>query len=284
MLRLSALRTRALGHSLYASQRRDFHVFHVVTAGEGRHHFEFESVRLQRGDVFHVRPDQVDWFDEASDHEALLLVFLPEAIGTQSALRQRIANPLRPSADDFTRLEILAELIEDLQRSPALNASTVSLLQAFVGAVDVMHAQLAAASPAAVKTGLCERFESLLAAHHGESRRVGWYATRLGVSQKSLARATHALFGRSPKQHIDRRVTLQAKRRLLHTQAAIEEIAAGLGFSESTNFVKFFRRIEGCTPKAFRQRLLDGPPSPNPGASDSSATPADPQPAHAAVH
>lgn len=57
---------------------------------------------------------------------------------------------------------------------------------------------------------------------------------------------------------MDRKLTLAAKRLLLHTQDTVEQIAEALGFSESTNFVKFFHRLEDCTPRAFRDRFGGG--------------------------
>ena len=59
--------------------------------------------------------------------------------------------------------------------------------------------------------------------------------------------------GINAKAHIDRRVALEAKRLLVHTNHSVESIAARLGFSESTNFVKFFKRVESLTPSSFRR-------------------------------
>ncbi|MDB6106331.1 MAG: helix-turn-helix domain protein [Gammaproteobacteria bacterium] len=52
---------------------------------------------------------------------------------------------------------------------------------------------------------------------------------------------------------IDRRVVLEAQRLLVHSGATSSAIGEELGFSESTNFVKFFKRQVGMTPEAFRR-------------------------------
>jgi transcriptional regulator GlxA family with amidase domain len=46
---------------------------------------------------------------------------------------------------------------------------------------------------------------------------------------------------------------LEAKRLLVHTQLPIGTITAEVGFSEPTNFVKFFRRRKGVLPFKFRE-------------------------------
>jgi AraC-like DNA-binding protein len=58
----------------------------------------------------------------------------------------------------------------------------------------------------------------------------------------------------SAKAYIDRRVLLESQRLLAHTDAGTAQIAAALGFSEATNFIKFFQRATRQTPSAFRAR------------------------------
>jgi AraC-like DNA-binding protein len=59
--------------------------------------------------------------------------------------------------------------------------------------------------------------------------------------------------GRSAKQVVDLRVALEARRILVHSTASASAIGEQLGFSEPTNFQKFFKRQVGLTPEAFRR-------------------------------
>jgi AraC-like DNA-binding protein len=54
---------------------------------------------------------------------------------------------------------------------------------------------------------------------------------------------------------------LEAKRQLAVTSDSVESIGLSLGFSEATNFVKFFRRVSGDTPAAFRSTHRCGSPT-----------------------
>jgi AraC-like DNA-binding protein len=69
-----------------------------------------------------------------------------------------------------------------------------------------------------------------------------------------LSRACVQVVGQTAKQLIDRRLALEAKRLLAHSQMPVAHIGHQLGFSESTNFVKFFRRLGEETPQQFRLR------------------------------
>jgi AraC-like DNA-binding protein len=87
------------------------------------------------------------------------------------------------------------------------------------------------------------------------TRGVQHFAHKLGYSASTLARACLAAEGRAPKAIIDQRVALEAQRLLAHTNHNIHLISHQLGFSEPTNFVKFFIRLIGSTPTAFRLQL-----------------------------
>lgn len=97
------------------------------------------------------------------------------------------------------------------------------------------------------------RFQELLEKKFREVKQVFHYATMIGVSEKRLNQALLQEFGISPKDMIDARIILEAKRMLIHTAAPIKWITFELGFTEPTNFIKYFRRIEGLTPYKFRK-------------------------------
>jgi len=78
------------------------------------------------------------------------------------------------------------------------------------------------------------------------------YAARLGYSLKTLNRACQRATGHTAKQLIDARVLLEAKRQLAHTDLPVAAISHRLGFTEPTNFSKFFTRVTELTPGAFR--------------------------------
>ena len=100
------------------------------------------------------------------------------------------------------------------------------------------------------------------------TRRVEDYAARIGCSVRTLTRACLAATGRSAKQVIDDRVALEAMRLLAATDDPITLIGRRLGFTEPTNFGRFFTRETGWSPGAFRshghQRCAESAPVPRP--------------------
>nr|WP_279671570.1 helix-turn-helix domain-containing protein [Flexivirga meconopsidis] len=80
------------------------------------------------------------------------------------------------------------------------------------------------------------------------------YAHRIGYSPRTLNRACIAASGHTAKELIEARVVLEAKRLLIYTHLPVATIARQLGFTEATNFGKYFSRVSGGSPAEFRRR------------------------------
>lgn len=80
----------------------------------------------------------------------------------------------------------------------------------------------------------------------------GHIAAMLGYSTKTVNRACRAAAGSGAKEIIDRRVILEARRLLAHSDLPAAAIAQHLGFAQATNFGKYFIHHVGATPGEFR--------------------------------
>ena len=83
---------------------------------------------------------------------------------------------------------------------------------------------------------------------------IPFYAERLGCSQKTLTQACLTVEARTPKGILSERTLLEAKRLLAHGGDGVAQVAQQLGFSETTNFIRFFKKYEHVTPAQFRAR------------------------------
>jgi AraC-like DNA-binding protein len=101
---------------------------------------------------------------------------------------------------------------------------------------------------------LLDAFLADLETRFRETRNVAAYAEAASTSTKTLARLTTSAFGLTPKDVIDRRVALEAQRMLAVDRTPIADVGLSLGFSEATNFTKFFVRMTESTPHEFRRQ------------------------------
>jgi AraC-like DNA-binding protein len=95
-------------------------------------------------------------------------------------------------------------------------------------------------------------FKNLLEDHYKDIKSVERFASMMSVSEKKLNKATNQVLGKSPKEIIDERVVLEAKRLLVHTSNSIKEVGFELGFDEPTNFIKYFKKHVKKTPIEFK--------------------------------
>ena len=98
-------------------------------------------------------------------------------------------------------------------------------------------------------------FKDLLENQFHKQKLVSNYAEQLRVTEKRLNQATSKVLDKSPKQMIDERIMLEAKRLLAHTNESVKEIGFTLGFDEPTNFIKYFRKHHHSTPVEFREKF-----------------------------
>ncbi len=101
---------------------------------------------------------------------------------------------------------------------------------------------------------LVARFSELIERRFRNSLSVPDYATLLNISETRLRTACLALTGQSPVHLIHARLLLEAKRQLHYTDNPVSEIAYAIGFADPAYFTRFFSRLTGLSPRAFRQR------------------------------
>lgn len=93
--------------------------------------------------------------------------------------------------------------------------------------------------------------DNYLTMHHAKE-----YASELDVNVGELNRCCVTIAGKKAIEIINERLATEASR-MLKAQSdekmSIEQIAGYLGFTDSSNFSKFFRKHWGVSPKQFRQ-------------------------------
>jgi AraC family transcriptional activator of pobA len=98
-------------------------------------------------------------------------------------------------------------------------------------------------------------FKNLLEKAYKNQKQVNYYAEQIMLTEKRLNQATTKVLGKTPKEIIDDRIMLEAKRILAHTTKNVKEIGYDLGFNEPTNFIKYFKKHSRSTPTEFRKKI-----------------------------
>jgi len=102
---------------------------------------------------------------------------------------------------------------------------------------------------------VCERFISLASEHFKSHRDIGFYADKLCITRKYLSALLKQETGMTALEWIEKFVVLYAKGCLSSTTMTVQEISDELEFPSQSVFGKYFKRVEGLSPKAYRQAL-----------------------------
>lgn len=106
--------------------------------------------------------------------------------------------------------------------------------------------------PSSKKDALFNSFINLVSQNHKVQHNVAYYASRLFITPKYMTRVVEEVSDKSAKQWIDEYIALEAKMMLRSTQKTIQEISDELNFPDMSFFGKFFKRMVGMSPKAYR--------------------------------
>ena len=96
-----------------------------------------------------------------------------------------------------------------------------------------------------------------IAQHCHRPLRVADIAAAVGVGPRHLLRRFHRIRGRTIVQEIARVRLDRAKSLLASTDLDLSAIARRCGYSSPRRMTQLFRRQEGCTPTAYRQRAAE---------------------------
>ncbi|QZT38031.1 AraC family transcriptional regulator [Halosquirtibacter xylanolyticus] len=99
---------------------------------------------------------------------------------------------------------------------------------------------------------ITSQFESLLSKHTSPFLSIPEYASLMNISPAYLTESIKRATGKSAQTLLIDYKLLFAKSLIKQGKTSITEIADKIGFSDNSNFVKFFKRHTGTTPRRFR--------------------------------
>jgi AraC-like DNA-binding protein len=102
------------------------------------------------------------------------------------------------------------------------------------------------------QNSVVRQFLELVERHHKTERQVGFYAERMNVTTKYLSRYLKRNTQKSANEWINAYVMLSAKTLLKSSKLSIQQIADKLNFADQSVFGKYFKRLEGVSPKEYR--------------------------------
>lgn len=249
--------------------RAQFYHILWIEKGEGTHFVDFNPIPLEDSSLIFIPSNSVNIYDKAGLYEGKAIVFTDSFFCKNKKDAQFLHSSLL-----YNDLYHIAKMKVSSQASDLrvfFNAMETEFLREpdnshFPILHNMLHIFLLQAEREMRKQGFdglkpsrylddIMLFRSLLEKNFRKEKSVNKYASELNLSDKQLHRACISVLDKTPKQIVDERVILEAKRLLVHSKQAIKEVAYELGYDEPTNFIKYFRKHTNSTPSEFRDRF-----------------------------
>lgn len=248
--------------------RTEFYHILWFQKGTPTHYVDFEPVKIYNNSLLFVNKDQVNSFDKSSKFDGYVILFTDDFYCQTEQDRKFLkSTPLFNYAFNTTSIKIeksdliissISNLILDEIKKPADEK------QKFIIKNYLHNLMLLAERKNQITTfqkkvtssdlELVMLFKDILDEQYKVNKTVSNYAKLLKVYSKRLNIATSNVFGKTPNELIKERVILEAKRLIVYSDLSIKEIGYELGFEETTNFIKYFRKQTSLTPLAFKEK------------------------------
>ena len=99
---------------------------------------------------------------------------------------------------------------------------------------------------------IVEKFMLFVQAHHKQERSLEFYADKLHLTPKHLAKVIKETTLKTANNWIDEHVVLEAKALLKSTNMTAQQISEELNFSDQSFFGKYFKRHTGMSPREYK--------------------------------
>lgn len=169
-----------------------------------------------------------------------------------------------PQSGTIPKLEKMVVLMKQLQDSVKTNYPELTLNAMTTSIITELYGQLCLNTPIQTKTVSQKQIHSdiidFIQLNISKNIKVSDVAANFGYNEKYLSHLFSEISGISLKQLIMQRKMEAANFMLTDTNTSIAEIAKSLGFADSHNFSRAYKKYTGLTPSeyrnAFATRLL----------------------------
>ncbi|TKG89579.1 helix-turn-helix domain-containing protein [Puteibacter caeruleilacunae] len=168
-------------------------------------------------------------------------------------------SPIYQLSDDELSLfvELFNRIHAELERN---DEESISIIRAYLLILLSNANRLLSSDKNSVKLSrfeeIASKFEDLVSKHTSKYNTIPDYAALLHISPTYLSECVRKATGKSAKQIITDYKLLKAKSLLSQSSSTIKEVAYTVGYDDTTNFTKFFKKHVGKTPKEFKRKPL----------------------------
>ncbi|MGH1387647.1 AraC family transcriptional regulator [Kordia sp.] len=265
IIRLEDILLRSHNHNPEQPHQTRFYSFFFYTNGNTKHLVDFVSHDVAKNSLVCVKEGQVNAFQFEENVTGYAILFtqtyfekqfkiLPESIIFRLFASQ-LFSPVIQIPKDLNTASYFDLLFQEFYNAKQLHKEAIvsGLFTIILSKIEQVRNQQINYTSESDYLHIFIQFENLLRQHFTTSRNADFYATSLGITYKHLNHICKEVIQKTAKQCVDDFIILEAKRNLINSKIKSTELAYQLGFTESTNFVKYFKKHTDLTPNQFKK-------------------------------
>jgi AraC-like DNA-binding protein len=247
--------------------RHDFYNILFINEGTGTHTIDFITYEVKPCSIFFLTPGQIHSFNLSHDIKGFTLFFTPEFYLMDSSEKKLLDIPFFHSLsnqpylhldcmrDNSIRQAILEIFNEHSTNESGNHAIIRAYLDIIITKLSRYYKQSWVSQQSTSVTYQIRELESLVEKHYKQYKLPREYADRMNLSPKHLNEICKKGLNKTVGDLIQARLMLEVKRLLAYSPKNISEIAHELNFSDTSYFIRFFKRNTGFTPEQFREQI-----------------------------
>lgn len=242
-------------------KHEEYYELILLREGEGFHFIDTEKYVINSPELYFLQPGQLHYWQFTSIPKGYVILFKESEF---SHIDNKETIDLLRLMSKFSRIKSpqinielqLSDMLYNESQTTADHGKTLlhSLFKSLLAKiVQNLPTNTTTLKPA---NSMWDDFTELLTHEIPRMHKVAEFASALNTTPQNLNALCRKNAHKSASEIIQARIILEAKRHLLHTDNNVNEITDILHFSDTSNFIKFFRKHTGLTPLQFKTQYF----------------------------
>jgi AraC family transcriptional activator of pobA len=229
-----------------------------LSGGSGYHSIDSRKYPVMPPVIFFIRKEQVHNFELEGEPEGFVIIvkkaFIDKSLDNElKLLLTKLSSHNCLGIGDNITIHHLFELLT--RENKVLNENNFHVVEGLLKALlaKVLEVAKPFINNTELRSDLYQSFLEQLNTGQVVKNSVHHYAELLNTSPQNLNAVCRKAVNRPAAEVLAEAIIGEAKRLLHYTNSTVSEIAFALDFTDTSHFVKYFKRITGQTPRVYRQ-------------------------------
>lgn len=247
----------------FATFKTDFYMMFLFESAQGVFTVAGKSVTVKEKSILLIAPNKVSAFHNSKDYNGKVLIFTDAIFVDQTPrvnflceLQADFTTQSQPKSflkNRYEQVSCLFKMIQIELQNPYSSIQKEILSNYLFNILLFEHRTLKhTLSLFTSDLHLVKSFKKQVYKQHNKNQSIKYYAATLNVSLTTLENAFKKHEFKTPKKWLTELIIMEIKQKLVLNELTTKELALQYGYYEVTNFIKFFKKHTGLTPKAFK--------------------------------